>query len=95
METEVKIRHLRYDLYGANLVGEKRHAQEVMKEFGITYQYASSHSIGEQWRFWNCENIPEELPNYIEIMDLDPMGCIGIAFDLETAKEIRDYKSQL
>jgi len=45
----------------------KRHAQVVMKELGITYQHSTPQSIGDQFWFWNCENIPEKLPDYIEV----------------------------
>lgn len=58
-----------------------------MKQLGITYQHATPQSMGDQWWFWNCENIPEELPEHIEELTsckdnkpLDPMEQIGWGF---------------
>ena len=80
--------HLRYNLYG--LPDEQR--QVVMKQLGITYQHATPQSIGDQWWFWNCENIPDPLPSYLEVADWDPMECIGWGLSKEDAEKIRDYK---
>ena len=68
------------------------HPQEAMKELGITYQHATPQSMGEQWWFWNCENIPEDLPPFLSELKNDPMNCIGFGLDQETAESIRDYK---
>lgn len=80
--------HLRYSLYDA----PTDHPQDVMKQLGITYQHATPQSLGEQWWFWNCENIPDVLPSYIEPLKLDPMDCIGYGLSQEMAEKIRDYK---
>jgi hypothetical protein len=70
---------------------ETRHPQTVMKELGITYQHATPQSMGDQWWFWNCENIPEDLPKYLTSLNLDPMECIGYGLSQEDAKKIQDY----
>lgn len=80
--------HLRLDIYG-----ETKHAQERMRELGIIYQHATPQSIGDQWWFWNCENIPNELPEDLTILYLDPMECIGYGLTQEMAEKIRDYKA--
>ena len=49
--------------------GTKEHPQKVMKELEITYQHATPQIIRDQWWFWNCENIPEQLPPYLEVYD--------------------------
>ena len=64
-----------------------------MKELGITYQHSTPQSMGDQWWFWNCENIPEQLPAFLEVADLKPMECIGYGLSKEEAEKIRDYKS--
>lgn len=85
--------HLRYDLMEAGLgCNENRHAQLVMKELGITYQKSTPQSICDQWWFWNCENVPEKLPSYLEELRLDPMDCVGNGLSKEDALIIRDYK---
>jgi hypothetical protein len=78
--------HLRLDIYYA-----KKHAQKIMKDLGITYQYATPQSMGDQWWFWNCENIPKQLPPEITELKLDPMECIGHGLSREDAEKIRDY----
>ena len=85
--------HLRYDLWAANAeCDEFRHAQVVMNELGITYQHSTPQSLGDQWWFWNCENVPENLPMFLTTLDLDPMNCIGHGLSTENAERIRDYK---
>lgn len=71
---------------------ENRHPQAVMKELGITYQHATPQSMGDQWWFWNCENIPENIPKYLTDLNLDPMNCIGHGLSTGDAIKIRDYK---
>lgn len=86
--------HLRFDIMTAHLsCDETRHAQVVMKELGITYQDATPQSMGEQWWFWNCENIPDQLPEYLTVLDVDPMKCIGYGLSEEQAVAILNYKS--
>jgi hypothetical protein len=80
--------HLRYDMYSAP--GE--HPQAVMKRLGITYQHATPQSMGDQWWFWNCENVPDPLPEYLGVLDLNPMEQIGWGLSQEDAEHIRDYK---
>ena len=93
----VKCSHLRFDcMYG--ILGEeapKGHPQEIMKKIGITYQYATPQSMGNQWWFWNCENLPKELPEYLEVANWNPMKMIGWGLSKENAEEIRDYKQPI
>lgn len=84
--------HFRYDIYCAHLKHkETRHAQAVMKELGITYQHATPQSMGDQWWFWNCENVPDDIPGFLTELELDPMECIGYGLSKEIAEKIRDY----
>jgi len=85
--------HLRYDYMTAQLeCGEKRHAQKVMSSLGITYQHAMPQSMGDQFWFWNCENVPDKLPEYLTELDANPMKCIGFGLSRMDAEKIRDYK---
>ena len=85
--------HLHYCLMTAGIdCNENRHAQTVMKELGITYQHAVPQSISDSWEFWNCENVPNELPPYLKQMDWNPMDRIGWGLSQEVAEKIRDYK---
>lgn len=41
------------------------HPQEKMRELGITYEKAEPHSVVDSWLFFGCENVPDELPDYL------------------------------
>lgn len=73
----------------AHYEGMTQHPQNAMKLLGITYQHATPQSIGDQWWFWNCENIPNPLPTFLSELESDPMDCIGWGLDKETAKLIK------
>lgn len=96
------MKHLRYCMMEAGInCKENRHPQIVMKELGITYQQATPQSMGDQWWFWNCENLPNELPTYLkELIDyktkemLNPMDCIGYGLSLEDAENIINYQKK-
>jgi hypothetical protein len=76
--------HLRYKMSNAPF----EHPQKVMRELGITYQHAVPQSMGDQWWFWNCENCPEELPDYLEPLDVSPHAAIKYGLSKEEAEEI-------
>lgn len=82
----MKIKHLRFSTYAFN-----GHPQEEMKKLGIKYQHATPQSIADQWWFWNCRNIPSELPEYLSYLEIDPMECIGWGLSKEDAVAIRDF----
>lgn len=90
----VKGKHLRYCFYAAFDSGENRHAQLVMKELGITYQHATPQSIADQWWFWNCEGVPEELPEFLSPLDEDPFECIGLGLSQQDAEKISNYSKE-
>lgn len=83
-----EVMHLRFCCTGALYAGEKRHAQAVMESLGITYQHAVPQSMGDQWQFWNCENVPDALPEYIDEIKVDPMDMIGYGLSADQAKRI-------
>ena len=87
----VRRSHLRFCMWTAYDCGVKNHPQKVMKELGITYQQATPQSMSDQWWFWNCENIPKELPEYLQVADWNPMEKIGWGLSKEDAESIRDY----
>jgi hypothetical protein len=85
-------KHLRYCMMGAFIdCNEGRHPQLVMRELGITYQHSTPKSMGDQWWFWNCENIPEELPEYLTDLNLNPLECVGFGLNQEMADKIYNY----
>lgn len=67
---------------------ENRHPQKVMKELGITYQISVPQSISDSWEFWNCQNVPDELPKYIEEKHWNPLERIGWGLSQEMAESI-------
>ena len=87
--------HLRYSLQAASCeYNENRHAQTVMKALGIGYQHATPQSMGDQWWFWNCTNIPEKLPRYLSVLEIAPYNAIGFGLSAEQADAI-EQKSML
>lgn len=81
--------HLRYCTMAAGFgCGEDRHPQTVMRELGITYQHATPQSMADQWWFWNCENVPAELPKYLTPLDLNPLEQVGWGLSQEDAEKI-------
>lgn len=82
--------HLRYDLWSAQEGGVRGHAQHVMRELGITYQYATPQSIADQWWFWNCANIPNPLPPYLTVLNIDPLDAIGNGLSKDLAESIKN-----
>ncbi len=78
------------DLYLCNI-----HAQEYMKQFNITYQKAVPQSIADCWHFWNCENLPDPLPEALSMSEHDPMRSIGFGLSKEDAISIKEYADKL
>lgn len=86
------MKHLRFCLMTAVMeCNERRHAQVVMEELGITYQKALSQSMGDQWTFFCCENLPEELPEYLDAIDANPISYIGYGLNKEEAERLSIY----
>ena len=87
-------KHLCFNYITAALeFNEKRHAMEVMKDLGITYQHFTPQTMGDQYWFWNCENIPETLPGYLTIEKWDPTEMIGWGLSIQDAEKITNYKN--
>lgn len=62
--------NLRYDYLAAHFeCNINKHAQKVMKSLGIEYGGATPQSMGDQWWFWNCTNVPTPLPPYLTELD--------------------------
>lgn len=80
--------HLRLNCF----MGYNEHPQQTMERFGITYQHATPQTMGDQWWFWNCENIPDPLPEHIDILNADPIKMIGWGLSREDAINIANYK---
>lgn len=86
------MKHLRFCMMTAVIdCKENRHPQIVMKELGIKYQHATPQSMGDQWWFWNCENLPDNIPQFLTDLNLDPIDCIGFGLSKLDAEKIRDF----
>lgn len=89
--SQIKV-NLKFCLRTAYENGITEHPQKVMKDFKIEYQHATPQSMGDCWWFWNCENVPDELPVFIKTIDLNPMEMVGFGLSKIDAIKIRDYK---
>ena len=95
------MKHLRFCLMTAHYKKElmsdsdfrlgSMHAQKAMREMGISYQHSTPQSMGDQWWFWNCGNLPDMLPLFLSDLELDPMTCVGWGLSQEKAESIRDF----
>lgn len=90
----MKYNNVRYCLMEVSINHEDRNPQIVMKDLGITYQCSTPQSMGDQWWFWNCSNLPEKLPSYLTLLDINPMECIGYGLSKEEAESIRDWNKK-
>ena len=77
--------HLRLCLYTAP---SELHPQKLMEKTGISYQHATPQSIGDQWWFWNCENVPDPLPKWLTPLNVDPLKAVGYGLSKEDADAI-------
>jgi hypothetical protein len=89
-------KHLRFCYETAQReFGETRHAQVVMKELGITYQCVTPQSMSDSFWFWNCENIPDNLPKYISELEIEsPLKYVGWGLSKQEALNIMKYKAK-
>lgn len=69
---QVKPIHLRFWLQTAYELGVKDHPQKVMETFNINYKKSVPQSIADQWWFIDCNNVPDELPKYLEVININP-----------------------
>jgi hypothetical protein len=81
--------NLRYDMLTAAFDhGITKHAQQLMRELGITYTHSTPQSISDSWWFWNCQNVPKELPPYLTILKRTPHEAIGWGISEKEANDI-------
>lgn len=48
--------------------GNHSHAINIMKGLRIVYREAEPYPIGDCWIFNDCDNLPKDLPPYLEIL---------------------------
>jgi hypothetical protein len=81
--------NLTYDLQTAHVKhGVTQHAQKEMSRLGITYRYAVPQSMFDCWHFWDCRNIPDKLPPYIEYINVAPQEMVGHGLSQTMADEL-------
>ena len=66
----------------------EEHPQIFMKKLGISYKHSTPQSIADQWWFWCCKNVPNNLPNNISVLEANPFECIGFGLSKEDAEKI-------
>ena len=60
---------LAVDYLEAQDSGDMRHAQQIMHDFGITYQYCVPIGFLDSFWFYDCSNVPPCLPSYVKVVD--------------------------
>lgn len=86
----MQLKHIKLCLRNAYENGLTAHPQEVMSLLGIQYSHSTPQSTGDMWQFWNCSNIPEELPKGLTIEDWNPLEWVGYGLSEVKAKEIME-----
>lgn len=89
--------HLRFDVthYCHHCFSEninQLHPYEVIKQLNIMFQLATPQTLGNQWWFWNCYNLPETLPVYMAELDITSREAIGQGINKEVALLIETFK---
>lgn len=89
------LKTIRVDLMDAAYRGDTRHAQQIVKDLGITnYQIAVPQSISDSWEFWNCIGVPDVLPTFVRLWDADPHKRIGYGLSQKDADDIVAYRKK-
>ena len=71
------------------------HPVKFMLRHGITYQHTTPQSITDEWWFWNCEGVPNTLPEGVRALKCDdPYKLIGWGLNEELAEMIKNYDSE-
>lgn len=58
-------------------------------ELGITYDKLVPQTIADQTWYFNCKNVPEELPNGWSVLEGDLEQFIGHGLSWEDVKELK------
>lgn len=85
---------LHYDLHSAFDSGEPRHAQTVLKSMGVTYLHEVPQSIADCWWFYGPQNLPEPLPDYMSVREVNPIDHVGWGLSEEKAKFLLEMESK-
>ena len=80
--------NLRYCCRTVHKSGETGHPQQMMDNLGIEYQHATPQSMGDQWWFWNCTNVPDPLPDFLSELHIKPSDAIGWGLNKEEAEKL-------
>lgn len=51
---------------------KNEHAEKFMQRHGITYEHAEPNMAAECWHFFNCQNVPDVLPNGLRVFVPNP-----------------------
>ena len=81
----IKLKHLRLSVGPGT---PDAHAMKQMSRLSITYSHSTPQSMGDQWWFWNCENVPEVLPAFLTDLKLDPAKVVGYGLSEDEAQKI-------
>lgn len=90
-----KVKLMIFSCMGATMSGAKGHPQKVMKDLGITYKLSTPQSVYDEWWFWLPENLPDELPEFLTVKEVNPMDAIGDGLSKQMADILlAEFKEQ-
>lgn len=78
------MRDLVVDIYGRS-----EHARDTMTRLGISYFHAVPQSVGDCWWFFNCRNIPDDLPENVKVRDFGDLNkLVGFGLGEDDVRRI-------
>lgn len=60
----------------------------MLSKIGITYKIGVPQAISDSWMLFYCDNVPEDLPKGISVVECSISDYIGCGVDDETAKKM-------
>ena len=85
------MKSLRYCHQTAHMKGESDHPQQVMEALEINYKRAIPQSLANQWWFLFCDNIPNILPEFLTVADINPSDIVGFGLSQEDADNLQQF----
>ena len=73
-----------------------KHAQEQMRELGITYKLTVPQILGDCWWFFGCDNVDvDNLPEHIEIRDFGDLSrLVGYGLSKKNVIDLQGYYNE-
>lgn len=55
-----------FDMWAQAEAKANGHPEAIVKDLGITWEHSWCTPVADRWTFTNCQNVPDELPGFLE-----------------------------